>query len=253
MIFYHGTPFHGGSVNAIKCLNGRDAMVSFIRQDDLRVAAEICRTVVLDNGAFSAWRSCNPITDWSNFYDCGDFWRLHPTVEWCCIPDDIDGGEKENDMLLSEWPFGLFGVPVYHIHEDVSRFGRLADKFPRIALGSSGIYSKIGNDKWWQRMGEIMNYICDDQGRPAVKLHGLRMLDPSLLAHLPLSSADSTNVVRNMGMDVKWKGNVYAPTSPSSRALVIMDRLEAHATASVWNGTMGNQLNFELLDCNEAM
>lgn len=61
-------------------------------------------------------------------------------------------------------------------------------------------------------MAEIMEVACDSEGYPRSKLHGLRMLDTVLFAHIPLSSADSCNVARNIGIDQAWKGS-YTPKS----------------------------------------
>jgi hypothetical protein len=77
-------------------------------------------------------------------------------------------------------------------------------------------------------------------------LHGLRMLDPDVFSHLPLASADSTNVSRNVGFDSRWNGP-YAPTSKRIRALVMMDRVEMHACARRWCSSTGEQRNFELI------
>lgn len=249
MICYHGTPLSGEILNVVRALANRDAMVSFYRPDQIKTIAEVCRSFVLDNGAFSAWRKGEPIEDWSKFYDWVEKWMKHPGAEWCCIPDSIEGDEGENDRLLDEWPFGEFGVPVFHLHESLERLGRLCDNYFRVAIGSSGSFAQVGTTKWWDRMGEILNYMCDAEGRPCVKMHGLRMLDPTLLAHIPFSSADSTHLARNICRDTKWRGP-YAPSSPVARAAIIMDRLENHAKASRWSGTGGNQLNFELLDCS---
>jgi len=251
MICYHGTPLSGEILNPIKILANKDAMVSFARPDQIKIVAEVCRSFVLDNGAFSAWRKNAPIENWNKFYDWVDLWRKHPGAEWCCIPDVIDGDDAANDKLIDEWPFESFGVPVFHLHEGFNRLQRLMDKFPRIAIGSSGQFSSVGTSAWWTRISQVLNYICDEQGRPSVKLHGLRMLDPTLLAHIPLASADSTHLARTICMDVKWKGP-YAPHSPVARAAIIMDRLENHAKAARWINTGGAQLNFELLDCANA-
>jgi len=43
----------------------------------------------------------------------------------------------------------------------------------------------------------MMEVCCDADGMPKTKLHGLRMLDPVIFSHMPLSSADSCNVARN--------------------------------------------------------
>jgi hypothetical protein len=96
-------------------------------------------------------------------------------------------------------------------------------------------------------MSEMMDAICDVQGRPLTKLHGLRMLDPVIFSHLPLASADSCNVARNIGIDSRWNGN-YAPRSKSVRAMILIDRIESHASAATWNReSAGVQHNLELL------
>jgi hypothetical protein len=96
-------------------------------------------------------------------------------------------------------------------------------------------------------MAEIMEVVCDIEGFPRVKLHGLRMLDPVLFSHVPLSSADSCNVARNIGIDHAWTGP-YVPRSKWARALVMMDRIESHASARRWCGRgAGVQQNMELI------
>jgi hypothetical protein len=61
------------------------------------------------------------------------------------------------------------------------------------------------------------------------------MLNPELFGRLPLSSADSTNVCRNVQLDSKWIGP-YAPNSKRVRGLVLVDRIESHNAAPVWSG-----------------
>tara|TARA_R110001632_G_scaffold215943_1_gene343272 strand:+ start:506 stop:700 length:195 start_codon:yes stop_codon:yes gene_type:complete len=58
------------------------------------------------------------------------------------MPDVIDGGEKENDKLLKEWPKELkgCGVPVWHMNESDERFIRLCSEYDRVAIGSCGEY-----------------------------------------------------------------------------------------------------------------
>jgi len=118
--------------------------------------------------------------------------------------------------------------------------------FPRVALGSSGAFSRIGGRKWWRRMAEIMAVACDSTGRPRKKLHGLRMLDPGVFSKLPLASADSCNVARNAGIDSRWRGT-YAPTSRYVRALILMDRIETHASSAYWSeSVIDDYQNMEL-------
>ena len=71
------------------------------------------------------------------------------------------------------------------------------------------------------------------------------MLDPTIFSQFPFSSADSTNVARNCGIDKAWKGT-YAPKTAKMRALVMMERIESHASASTWPGKLGITTNLEL-------
>ena len=75
-------------------------------------------------------------------------------------------------------------------------------------------------------MAEMMAAICDQNGQPICKLHGLRMLDPAIFSMYPLSSADSTNVARNIGIDKRWQ-NGYAVTDKAWRAVTMARRIES--------------------------
>lgn len=234
MIHYHGLPMTP-TPDMIRSMQGRHAMVSFEDPRQIELAAEICQSVVLDNGAFSAWRSSKPY-DFNGYQEWAAQWLKHPAVDWCVIPDVIDGDEGANDELLVTWALpGERSVPVYHLHESLDRLERLVNAYPRVALGSSGKFKDPGTEEWWQRMTEVMNVCCDDEGYPITRLHGLRMLDPDHFSRLPLSSADSCNVARNIGIDKRWTGP-YVPTSKWARALVMMDRIESHAAARRWSG-----------------
>lgn len=61
------------------------------------------------------------------------------------------------------------------------------------------------------------------------------MLNADILRHIPLSSADSTNVARNIGIDKAWDKSAYAPASKETRAAVLVKRIEAYNSASALN------------------
>jgi hypothetical protein len=245
MIHYHGLPM-ATLMDMVKAMRGRHAMVSFGNPRQVEEAAEVCQSIVLDNGAYSAWRAGSR-HDFDGYQAWVAHWLKHPAVEWAVIPDVIDGTERENDHLLAGWALPKsVSVPVFHLHESLERLEALT-VYPRIALGSSGRYASAGTRDWWSRMAEIMMLICDGEGFPRVKLHGLRMLDPVLFSHLPLASADSCNVARSIGLDNAWDGP-YTPRSKWARALIMMDRIEYHASARRWDGKgAGVQQNMELL------
>ena len=60
------------------------------------------------------------------------------------------------------------------------------------------------------------------------------MLDPAIFTRLPLSSADSTSIARNIKLDGRWASAAYTPRSVEVRALILADRIEAHSSAPTW-------------------
>lgn len=236
MIHYHGLPITPDSA-AVSAVSGGHAFVSFRHSGQLGIAVETCQSFAIDNGAFSAWKSGDPVTDWSKYYDWAVNCKKIPSCDFAVIPDVIDGDEKANDALLSEWPLPKwFGAPVWHMHESFDRLTRLSSDYHRVCIGSSGEYATVGSDKWWFRISHAMRVICDDDGRPCVKLHGLRMLNPSVFSKLPFSSADSTNIGRNVGIDKKWKGT-YTPPTKEARARIMRDRIESTNSPATWEFT----------------
>ncbi len=244
--------FHGGPVTptqaAIALWQGRHACVSFAHPQQVALAFEVCQSVMLDNGAFSVWKQGGEL-DAKGYRAWVREWCLHPAFEFALIPDAIDGNEQENDDLMTEWHDNGMrgGVPVWHMHESLDRLERLVHNYQRIALGSSGAYATIGTAEWWERMAKAMAVCCDNDGRPLTRLHGLRMLSPTVFSHIPLASADSTNVARNIGIDKAWRGP-YTPVSPMTRSLVLAERIESHVAAARFNAAAwGTQHNLELI------
>jgi hypothetical protein len=119
-------------------------------------------------------------------------------------------------------------VPVWHLNESVDRLVKLAGDWPRIALGSTAEYDVSKPSTCIARLRQALAPISVD-GVPIVKLHGFRMLNPPIITSIPLSSADSTNVARNVRLDVKWRGT-YAPATRETRAQVLVERIEHHDT-----------------------
>lgn len=234
MIHYHGLPITP-STAALKAVNVGHAFVSFRHKDQLSVATSVCQSFAIDNGAFSAWRSGHPVKDWSEFYEWASMCLRHPSCDFAVIPDVIDGNEDDNDLLLMQWPMRIDqGAPVWHMHESLERLERLVTTWPRICIGSSGDYAVVGNPKWWGRVFEMMEVICDPSGYPRCKLHGLRMLNPKVFTKIPFTSADSTNIGRNVGIDKHWSSGNYLPLTKEARAQVMRERIEFHNSPNQW-------------------
>lgn len=234
MIHYHGLPITPATA-AAKAVEAGHAFVSYRHSSQLTVAIECCQSFAIDNGAFSAWKSGSPVVDWTGYYEWAGECIKIPSCDFAVIPDVIDGSEEDNDQLVNEWPLPRwFGAPVWHMHESFSRLEKLSVDFPRVCIGSSGKFSTVGSKDWWECMANAMNTVCDALGRPKCKLHGLRMLNPSIFSKLPLSSADSTNIARNIGIDSAWKGT-YTPPTKEMRAQVMRSRIESINAPAIWN------------------
>ena len=234
MIHYHGLPITPATA-AVKAIETGHAFISYAHADQLGLAVEVCQSFAVDNGAFSAWKSGAPIKDWSKFYEWAEQCRRIPSCDFVVIPDVIDGSESDNDTLLSESPMPKwFGAPVWHLHESIGRLEKLAADYPRVCFGSSGQFANIGTAEWWIQMAVAIRAVCDYEGRPLVKIHGLRMLNPAIFTNFPFASADSTNIGRNIGIDKTWKGN-YMPTTKEARALTMRMRIESYNSPARWS------------------
>lgn len=235
MIHYHGTPVGGSRSDVVRFLRARHALIPFARPDDLGAALEVCQSVVLDNSAFSLWRAGGGDVNVSAYHAWVHSLAGHPSLDWCLIPDKIDGTEQDNIELVTLWlrmGCRVLSVPVWHLHESLGWLDYLVSNFQVVALGSSGQWATPGTQAWWQRMAEAMATACDGEGRPRAKLHGLRMLDPEVFTRLPLASADSTNAAVNCGSISRFGS--YVPPTAAQRAEVIAERIEAHNSAPLW-------------------
>lgn len=148
---------------------------------------------MLDNGAFSAWKS-GVRTDWVRFYEWCDRWLDYPTT-WAVIPDVINAGTQEQDALLREWPHGARGAPVWHMDEPISRLLRLCDEWPKVCIGSTDEYSVVLSAPWCRRMNKAFNEVSKHHRR----LPWLHMLRGMQLSgrEWPFASVDSTDIARN--------------------------------------------------------
>jgi len=237
MIHYHGTPLSPTRV-AIRFFTGRHAMISFRHPEQVDLLAPVVQTYVVDNGAFSAWATGEPITDWQPYYKWVDDQKHHPAFEWGIIPDVINGTEDDNLALIRQWPHEKhFGVPVWHANESLDFLKLLVGEWPRVCIGSSDEFQVIGAKKWWDRISRAMDVICDASGYPKAKLHGLRMLSGKIVKKLPLNSADSTNV------SLHYRDVMKRDKIPGLAAAEILGmRVENVPTAEKWEGM--TQLTF---------
>jgi hypothetical protein len=191
MIHYHGTPIT--PIDALYELRGRHFCVSYQAPQDVARVHQIGQSVMLDNGAFSKWKS-GAQTNWPAFYDWCEPWLSCPTT-WAVIPDEIDAGSQMQDALVAEWPFGHKGGPVWHMDEPLGRLLKLVDKWPRVCIGSTAEYAVVLSEPWERRMDECWNEIAA-RHRFLPAIHMLRGMQCSG-RRWPFASVDSTDIARN--------------------------------------------------------
>jgi hypothetical protein len=189
MIHYHGTPIT--PIAALYELSGRCFCVSHAAPGDVSRCHQIGQSVMLDNGAFSKWKT-GKATNWASFYAWCDPWLSFPTT-WAVIPDVIGAGPETQEALLKEWPHGEKGAPVWHMDEPVSRILALCDEWPRVCVGSSD--DPPMSDAWQRKIDEAWNAIAG-RHRFLPWVHMLRGMQLSG-RHWPFASVDSTDVARN--------------------------------------------------------
>jgi hypothetical protein len=191
MIHYHGTPIT--PMTALYEIAGRHFCVSFAAPGDVSRCHQIGQSVMLDNGAFSFWKS-KKATNWPGYYAWADQWLDYPTT-WAIIPDVIEAGEDVQDALIRQWPHAGKGAPVWHMHESIGRLLRLIDAWPRVCIGSSAEFRTVMSPPWQAKMDEAWNTIARTHARTP-NLHMLRGMQ--LSGHRwPFASVDSTDIARN--------------------------------------------------------
>jgi hypothetical protein len=216
MIHYHGTPIT--PVAALYDLAGRHFCVSHARPDDVKRVHMIGQSVMLDNGAFSAWKRGHE-PNWASFYDWCDQWLDYPTT-WAVIPDVVDGGSQLQDALVREWPHGQRGAPVWHMDEPLDRLLRLTDEWQKVCVGSTDIYADVLSYSWRVRMDEIWDAVAA-RHRRLPWLHMLRGMQLSG-RHYPFASVDSTDIAQNHNR-------------PQNTPRGMADRWDAMQTPAKWH------------------
>lgn len=230
MILYHGTPCGGQRIEAARFLFGRHALIPYPRPEDLETAMEVCSSFVVDNGAFSVWKR-GGVLDVDGYTKWVEGFYRHPGFDWALIPDVIEGTEADNDAMLADWNRNIPGVPVYHLHEPLERAERLASEWSTVAIGSSGEWPIPGLRKWHLRMAEVMDVMCDVDGIPKCKIHGLRMMDPAIFTSYPFRSVDSTNCAQNGARNGKA---IDEKLTSGQGSIITAWRIEAHNSPATW-------------------
>jgi hypothetical protein len=233
MIHYHGTPITPKEV--LYDLAGRHFCCSFQAPQDVARVHAIGQSVMLDNGAFSAWTKGRRV-DWQAWAEWVEPWLEYRTT-WAVLPDSIEGSEGENDHLIAEWAWMLAGrgrvVPVWHLHENLTRLVRLSEQFGAICFGCSGQYAIIGSVSWHRRVSDAFDTLDREFGI----VPWVHMLRGMSLAgsQYPFASVDSTDVARNH-------------SRPHQNALKMAARWDAIQCPARWERS--GQLAMEVVACD---
>jgi hypothetical protein len=153
---YHGTPIT--PITALYELAGRNFCVSSRAPADVARCHQIGQSVMLDNGAFSKWKSGKE-TNWDGFYAWCDKWLAYPTT-WAIIPDVIDGGSQLQDAMIREWPHGDRGAPVWHMDEPLDRLAYSSPRSGRKSASDRPLNMPLSSRMGWERrMDEVFNEV----------------------------------------------------------------------------------------------
>lgn len=201
-VAYHGTPITPQS--ELLTLAGRCFCVTYFYREktSMPLIEGIASSLMLDNGAFPAWRSGAELTDayWDGYHAWVDPLLDRPTT-WAVIPDAIGQPSQEQDRLLNRWPHGQRGAPVFHLTEDfmppLSRLLRLLDEWPRVCIGWAHPPKThpINGPAFERAMDEAWNEIAR-RHRRTPNVHMFRGMQ-LLRSRWPFASVDSTDVARN--------------------------------------------------------
>lgn len=190
MIHYHGTPITPRS--ELLKLAGKHFCVSFADPRDADWCLANGQSVMWDSGAFTAFTKGKPV-DWNAYAAWLESRLVHP--HWAIIPDVIDADEEQQRQMVLQWPFGTLGAPVWHMGLSLDYLLELADAWPKVCFGSSGLYWQVGSESWARRADAAFDALAKRYQR----LPWVHMLRGLSLAgdRWPFASADSANVARN--------------------------------------------------------
>jgi len=197
-IAYHGTPLTPNDL--LLALRGRHFCVSYFRPDQIVHCDAAAQSLMIDNGAFSAWRKGVVLGReyWTAYHEFCRLWCARPTT-WAVIPDVIDAGEQEQDALVREWPTELAdrAAPVWHMDEGLDRLLRLTDAWPRVCIGSTAEFKVVKSSAWVERMDAVWDQLAARRRfTPWIHmLRGMQLLKPD--CPWPFASVDSTDLARN--------------------------------------------------------
>lgn len=205
----HGTPITPAAL--LEQLRGSSFCVSYAAPGQLDRCIDLVGptgVVMLDNGAFSAWRSTGhnmTASERQGFYDWANDAMRRCDQAVAVIPDVIEGSTPEANWELAReavhygFEFPERAMFVWHMDEPIEQLQKACRLFNFVAIGSCAQYDIQKNfagymDRLREAMASI-EYVDQFYGRrPWV--HAMRGLG-QYHRFRRLDSADSTNIARN--------------------------------------------------------
>jgi hypothetical protein len=158
--------------------------------------------LLLDSGAYTAWRSGGSIDVKDYIAYCVERKSLihkivnldvipgHPKSHYTAAAEVEESAKRSysNQQRMKE--AGLASIPVFHQGERLHWLEQmLRDGEPYIGLSPRAFYPTADKMRW---LDSIFNLITDSDGRPLVRTHGFACTSLSLIASYPWRSVDST-------------------------------------------------------------
>lgn len=144
--------------------------------------------------------------DWSDYFEWLES-RLFYPGRWAVVPDMPGAPSQLNDALLSDWPFGQKGAPLWHMDGPIERLLRLCEQWDRVCIAWTGQGKHLDRPDYHERMAEVDKAL----GNRWPVIHMMRGL--KVAWDYPFSSADGTTLAQNgwrydTGLDFgeKWRG-----------------------------------------------
>lgn len=204
-VVVHGTPITPRAL--LEQLRGESFCVSFAAPRDLERVLELQNKsgiLMLDNGAFSVWKSGKGAVDREAFFTWANAIQARSEVAIAVIPDVIEGDEAQNwkeaalaVRQLSAYPERLMFV--WHMNDSIETLFKACRLFNFVAIGSCAEYDiQKAPAAYAERLRHASAAIDAVEvlygRRPWI--HLLRGL--AVIQKAPrFNSADSTNVARN--------------------------------------------------------
>lgn len=158
-------------------------------------------SLFLDSGAFSAWsKNVNiSIDEYIEFIKNNiDY------IDVYSVLDDIIDAEKtwQNQIYMEEQ--GLSPLPCFHYGEDLNYLKKYISNYDYISLGGMVPIASKNLRVWLDNI--FINYICDKNGMPKVKIHGFGMTSLDLMIRYPwycMTEEDHTVLTKSGWKELK--------------------------------------------------